>query len=147
MGYGPIRLHWANVLPQPLPWRLLRQFCWQQRSIVDCRRLVPCASSSCPISPSSLLISVYFGQKNVYSVFRYSPPAVGFAQLSSTATSMSNGNLAVPEATIGSIIASTTASVTVDSKNSSAVARMALDGSAILWSLVSSMLITWAIFF
>jgi hypothetical protein len=60
---------------------------------------------------------------------------------------MSNGNLAVPEATIGSIIASTTASVTVDSKNSSAVARMVLDGSAALWSLVSSMLITWAIFF
>jgi hypothetical protein len=103
-------------------------------------------SRSRPISPSGPLTSVPLVQKNVYSVFRYDPPAVGFAQLSSTATSMSNGNLAVPEATIGSIIASTTGSSNVDSKNNSAVARTALVGSATLWSLASTVLIAWAIF-
>ncbi|KAJ6518768.1 aspartic peptidase A1 [Mycena sanguinolenta] len=48
--------------------------------------------------------------KNVYSVFRFSPPSVGFAQLSATALAM-NGDLdlAVPTPTIGSVAAEATA--------------------------------------
>ncbi|KAG8929641.1 hypothetical protein FRC02_005272 [Tulasnella sp. 418] len=39
--------------------------------------------------------------KNVYSVFRYSPASVGFAQLSETATSLSNIDIPLPSASIG----------------------------------------------
>ncbi|KAH6916102.1 endopeptidase [Coprinopsis sp. MPI-PUGE-AT-0042] len=50
--------------------------------------------------------------KNVYSVFRYDPPSVGFAQLSSEALSI-NGDTAipVPSATVGSSPASVSASL------------------------------------
>ncbi|KAG9309476.1 aspartic peptidase domain-containing protein [Chiua virens] len=41
--------------------------------------------------------------KNVYSVFRYSPPSVGFATLSSTALSMNGVDGPLPTATIGSV--------------------------------------------
>ncbi|KIJ65164.1 hypothetical protein HYDPIDRAFT_131498 [Hydnomerulius pinastri MD-312] len=47
--------------------------------------------------------------KNVYSVFRYSPPSVGFAALSPTALAMNGVNAPAPTATIGSISASATA--------------------------------------
>ncbi|KAG1815420.1 aspartic peptidase domain-containing protein [Suillus variegatus] len=47
--------------------------------------------------------------KNVYSVFRYNPAAVGFAALSNTATAMNGVNAAPPSATIGSVSASATA--------------------------------------
>ncbi|KAG2142885.1 aspartic peptidase domain-containing protein [Suillus bovinus] len=47
--------------------------------------------------------------KNVYSVFRYNPAAVGFAALSNTATAMNGVNAAPPSPTIGSISASATA--------------------------------------
>lgn len=40
--------------------------------------------------------------KNVYSVFRYSPPSVGFATLSNTALAMNRLGGAVPSPTIGS---------------------------------------------
>ncbi|KAF7970959.1 hypothetical protein HWV62_22548 [Athelia sp. TMB] len=43
--------------------------------------------------------------KNVYSVFRYSPPSVGFAALSATATQENGANGAAPSATIGSVVA------------------------------------------
>lgn len=49
---------------------------------------------------------VFFpNQKNVYSVFRFNPPSVGFATLSSAATSQNDVNGAVPTPTIGSVIA------------------------------------------
>ncbi|KAF9244096.1 aspartic peptidase domain-containing protein [Melanogaster broomeanus] len=41
--------------------------------------------------------------KNVYSVFRYSPPSIGFAALSPTAVAMNGVNGPPPSATIGSI--------------------------------------------
>ncbi|KLO17919.1 acid protease [Schizopora paradoxa] len=41
--------------------------------------------------------------KNVYSVFRYNPPSVGFASLSNTALAMNSANGAVPEPTIGTV--------------------------------------------
>jgi len=47
--------------------------------------------------------------KNVYSVFRYNPPSVGFAALSSSATAMDDVNGAVPSPTIGSVTAEVTA--------------------------------------
>lgn len=47
--------------------------------------------------------------KNVYSVFRYNPPAVGFAALSQTALAMNGVNAAAPSPTIGSVSASATA--------------------------------------
>ncbi|KIY60860.1 acid protease, partial [Cylindrobasidium torrendii FP15055 ss-10] len=59
-------------------------------------------------SPSWIVGDTFL--KNVYSVYRYSPPAVGFAELSSTATAM-NGDIQaeVPQATIGSVAASVAA--------------------------------------
>ncbi|KAH7885800.1 aspartic peptidase domain-containing protein [Phlebopus sp. FC_14] len=47
--------------------------------------------------------------KNVYSVFRYSPPSIGFAALSPTALAMNGVNAPPPSPTIGSISASATA--------------------------------------
>ncbi|EGN95223.1 hypothetical protein SERLA73DRAFT_187569 [Serpula lacrymans var. lacrymans S7.3] len=47
--------------------------------------------------------------KNVYSVFRYNPPSVGFAALSPTALAMNGVNAAPPTATIGSAAATVTA--------------------------------------
>ncbi|KZP16586.1 acid protease [Athelia psychrophila] len=43
--------------------------------------------------------------KNVYSVFRYNPPSVGFAALSATATAQNDANANAPSATIGSVVA------------------------------------------
>lgn len=43
------------------------------------------------------------GQKNVYSVYRYNPPSIGFAELSALANGSSNTNVPVPSATVGSI--------------------------------------------
>jgi cathepsin D len=47
-------------------------------------------------------------QKNVYSVFRYNPPSVGFAELSATALAMNAPGGNVPTATIGSVVATAT---------------------------------------
>ncbi|KAJ7180625.1 aspartic peptidase A1 [Mycena filopes] len=48
--------------------------------------------------------------KNVYSVFRYNPPSIGFAALSDYSLSLNGDvNLEVPSATIGSISAAATA--------------------------------------
>lgn len=49
--------------------------------------------------------------KNVYSVFRYNPASVGFAQLSEAALAMNGVNGNPPSATIGSVSASATAGV------------------------------------
>ncbi|KAH7926411.1 acid protease [Leucogyrophana mollusca] len=47
--------------------------------------------------------------KNVYSVFRYDPPSVGFAALSETALAMNGANAVVPTPTIGADTAIVTA--------------------------------------
>ncbi|KAF7770563.1 hypothetical protein Agabi119p4_6537 [Agaricus bisporus var. burnettii] len=47
--------------------------------------------------------------KNVYSVFRYDPPSVGFANLSSTAISMNGVTGPVPSSTQGSTVATVSA--------------------------------------
>ena len=41
------------------------------------------------------------GQKNVYSVYRFDPPSVGFADLSMNALNLADVNGALPSATIG----------------------------------------------
>ncbi|KAI6108840.1 aspartic peptidase domain-containing protein, partial [Pisolithus croceorrhizus] len=56
--------------------------------------------------------------KNVYSVFRYNPAAVGFAQLSETALAMNGVNGNPPSATIGSVAATATAGTSSGSPNS-----------------------------
>ncbi|EJD07583.1 acid protease [Fomitiporia mediterranea MF3/22] len=59
--------------------------------------------------------------KNVYSVFRYNPPSIGFANLSSTALAM-NGDLnaVVPTPTLGSAAAAITATGRTRSSGTSA---------------------------
>jgi cathepsin D len=49
-----------------------------------------------------------FHQKNVYSVFRYNPPSVGFASLSSVAIAENGAGGTVPSATIGTVSAAVT---------------------------------------
>jgi len=56
--------------------------------------------------------------KNVYSVFRYSPASVGFAQLSATALAMNGVNAAVASATVGSAAATVSASSISGSRDS-----------------------------
>jgi len=51
--------------------------------------------------------------KNVYSVFRFSPPSVGFAQLSSEALGMNGVNGPLPSPTVGSAAATVSATGTV----------------------------------
>ena len=46
--------------------------------------------------------------KNVYSVFRYNPPSVGFAELSDMAVAQSNARAPVPTPTIGSVAVTAT---------------------------------------
>jgi hypothetical protein len=63
-------------------------------------------------------------QKNVYSVFKYNPPSIGFAALSEYSLSM-NGNLEleVPSATIGSVAAAATAGSSSRHPNSATLLR------------------------
>jgi hypothetical protein len=65
-------------------------------------------SLTIPSTRSSHLTSIPL-QKNVYSVFRYNPASVGFAELSQTATSMNGADGEVPSPTVGSVVASVSA--------------------------------------
>ncbi|KAF9018599.1 acid protease [Hymenopellis radicata] len=75
--------------------------------------------------------------KNVYSVFRYNTPAVGFAELSTVASAM-NGNLEakVPTATIGSVAAAVSATGT-NNRNSDGALRSS-PSLAILGAIVAT---------
>jgi hypothetical protein len=55
-----------------------------------------------------LIRTPVFLQKNVYSVFRYNPPSVGFAALSSVAIAENGAGGTVPSATIGTASTSVT---------------------------------------
>ena len=70
-------------------------------------------------------------QKNVYSVFRYNPPSVGFAELSATALAMNKPGGSVPTATIGSVVAVATGSGSKPNSASARVVSMA-SGSGVL---------------
>lgn len=71
--------------------------------------------------------------KNVYSVFRYNPPSVGFATLSETALALNKPGGNVPTATIGSVVAVATGSGTKPNPANSAPARAV---SMISWNAV-----------
>jgi len=78
--------------------------------------------------------------KNVYSVFRYNPPSVGFADLSEIALAMNAPGGNVPTATIGSVVAVATGK---GKQSNSAPARMvsALSRSGVLAVGLSLLLI------
>ncbi|KAF4610939.1 hypothetical protein D9613_006752 [Agrocybe pediades] len=63
--------------------------------------------------------------KNVYSVFRYEPLSIGFAELSSTATAQNGADASAPSATIGSV-AATVSATSVPGQSSAAPARTLL---------------------
>lgn len=83
--------------------------------------------------------------KNVYSVFRYNPPSVGFANLSDVATAMSdNVNAAVPTPTFGSVAAQVTATGTGNNRKSSGtnlVSPTAAGQSALAFVFLTSLLV------
>ncbi|KAH9942021.1 aspartic peptidase domain-containing protein [Amylocystis lapponica] len=79
--------------------------------------------------------------KNVYSVFRASPPSVGFAQLSSTALAMNGASGTAPSPTIGSAPASVTATGGTDRNTNAALPRGA--SGAALGVLVAGVLAGW----
>ncbi|KAH9829970.1 aspartic peptidase domain-containing protein [Rhodofomes roseus] len=76
--------------------------------------------------------------KNVYSVFRYNPPAVGFAQLSPTALAMNGARGAAPSATIGSVQAAVSATGTVDTGANRASSAASRAGSGVGVGLLSA---------
>ncbi|KAF9266781.1 acid protease [Marasmius fiardii PR-910] len=61
--------------------------------------------------------------KNVYSVYRYDPPSVGFAELSAYALSLNGVDLALPTPTIGSVAATVEATSLVKGGKNSASPR------------------------
>jgi len=83
---------------------------WNHHSGLDYRRHIP-RTSLLPV-PRRLYTLIFPFQKNVYSVFRYDPPSVGFADLSETALAMNVPGGGVPTATIGSVVAVATGSGT-----------------------------------
>jgi cathepsin D len=69
--------------------------------------------------------------KNVYSVFRYDPPSVGFAQLSKEALALNGAPGTAPSATIGSaaaIVSATGLSKSRVSSNNASAARLSSPG-------------------
>lgn len=61
-------------------------------SLTHACRYVIADAGSASNSPISWIVGATF-LKNVYSVFRYNPPAVGFAALSDNAGAVSNGTI------------------------------------------------------
>ncbi|KAH8111057.1 acid protease [Phellopilus nigrolimitatus] len=89
--------------------------------------------------------------KNVYSVFRFNPPSVGFANLSTVATDMSdNVKATVPTPTLGSVAAAVTATGGSNQRSSSNAAShlhtfaapSALSAGVLALSLVAGVFVT-----
>ncbi|EIN09402.1 acid protease [Punctularia strigosozonata HHB-11173 SS5] len=76
--------------------------------------------------------------KNVYSVFRYNPPSVGFAELSDTALAAVSDS--VPSATIGSIAASVEATTSAKSDKVQSSAPVATPSFALIASCLLIMI-------
>ncbi|KAF5362015.1 hypothetical protein D9756_002632 [Leucocoprinus leucothites] len=76
--------------------------------------------------------------KNVYSVFRYEPPSVGFAELSSTANTLSGASEAVPTPTLASTAATVSASSTPSFVAGDTSSACSLRQHSRLWALVVS---------
>ncbi|KAJ3730003.1 aspartic peptidase domain-containing protein [Lentinula guzmanii] len=79
--------------------------------------------------------------KNVYSVFRYNPASVGFAELSSEALAMNGVNAAVPSATIGSAAATVSATAGARDANNGAASFHSLSTGPVLSLLVITLTI------
>ncbi|KAJ7504433.1 aspartic peptidase A1 [Mycena galericulata] len=77
--------------------------------------------------------------KNVYSVFRYNPPSVGFAALSDYSLSL-NGDVdaAVPSATIGSVLAAATAGTPERHSSSATSAR---SSSSLIFAIIMALVV------
>ncbi|EGN95046.1 hypothetical protein SERLA73DRAFT_113780 [Serpula lacrymans var. lacrymans S7.3] len=60
--------------------------------------------------------------KSVYSVFRYSPPSVGFATLSETVLALNGANGSAPTPSVGPVLTSVTASASVANETSTSAA-------------------------
>ncbi|KNZ77400.1 Cathepsin D [Termitomyces sp. J132] len=74
--------------------------------------------------------------KNVYSVFRYDPPSVGFAELSSVALALNGANTPVPSATIGSVAATVVATGSVPTSTNSGPIPLNLPTYQLILALV-----------
>jgi len=88
----------------------------------------------------SLPDELYFNyeQKNVYSVFRYQPPSVGFAQLSGTAVDLNGASEAVPSPTSATTTATVSASSTPSPTSVDVSSACTLREHSRLWALVVS---------
>ncbi|KIJ65105.1 hypothetical protein HYDPIDRAFT_111003 [Hydnomerulius pinastri MD-312] len=74
--------------------------------------------------------------KNVYSIFRYDPPSVGFAALSDTALSMNGVDAIIPSATLGASSATVTANAASPATRTSGAVVLLI--SVVLALVVSS---------
>ncbi|KAJ3746966.1 acid protease [Lentinula raphanica] len=84
--------------------------------------------------------------KNVYSVFRYNPASVGFAQLSSEALAMNGVNGAsIPSATIGS--AAATVSATAGTRDANSAVALFHSSPSTTGPIISLLAITMTMFF
>ncbi|OBZ66793.1 Aspartic protease [Grifola frondosa] len=79
--------------------------------------------------------------KNVYSVFRASPPAVGFAELSSVALAMNGAVGSAPSPTIGSV--SATVGASGSSSQNSAARDVRAGGVVVAWATVVVVGVVW----
>jgi hypothetical protein len=86
-------------------------------------------------SPISWIVGATF-LKNVYSVYRYNPPAVGFAQLSGSAGTVSNGTSVTGSPTT----AGGTAGSGGTGSKSGAMGQVTVAGMGIMSVLVGSLI-------
>ncbi|KAG6820410.1 hypothetical protein H0H93_000917 [Arthromyces matolae] len=84
--------------------------------------------------------------KNVYSVFRYNPASVGFAELSDLALAYNGADTPVPSATIGSaaatVIATGTTSVPTGTSGSSGSVRLESSSRFLIVAVGGALLVT-----
>ncbi|KAG6898299.1 hypothetical protein C0992_011890 [Termitomyces sp. T32_za158] len=82
--------------------------------------------------------------KNVYSVFRYDPPSIGFAELSNAALALNGANTPVPSPTIGSIAATVVATSTFLTSANSGLIHLYLPTYQLVLALVGVMTIVFS---
>jgi len=71
--------------------------------------------------------------KNVYSVFRYNPPSVGFAQLSSVAVAQNGVNGPLPSATIGTAATTVAAGGSTSGQSGQGVPKVSIIAMGACW--------------
>lgn len=78
----------------------------------------------------------------MYSVFRYNPPSVGFAELSALANGSSDATAPVPSPTIGSVATALSAGT---GSSGAAPAAAATRWSALALSFAGAVVASWAL--